>query len=335
MSLRNKFIKYIPEITLDIFKLIYTKLKGSGWKQNDSVEKLYEEFSKSQYDCLMENADDKRFLCYHANSDLTEISIKDFLGYDPFVKRTTLETWLEETKAKNLSFGQLRAYINYGITCPYEEVYSKLKGHEIKDKAKILFDKWNTSKEFILPKKWHIHSNDEIDSILVKWRGRDHVGSAVSSILQSTKCWCCILDSDSIEINFEQFQKYVLKINPKEDLLTEIINPNTKESLLAKALKDYPVGTVYIPAGSNNDKYTVVEAIQEFRNLDLIYAEWGKGSLYKDGKWAEIVSRVDYDNQNVLIVPIIAEKYVEPVPYKRKESLTEQYFPKVVELNFD
>src|ERR1035437_1484761 len=199
MPLRNHCIRYTPKLTYQIFLLVWDKLVKANYDVSVGASTIHNNL-KSTWPYLVI---DGTHVGTISNCSKPEISIKDFLGYDPFVKRTTIETWLEETKAKNLSFGQLREYINYGTTCPYEEVYSKLKGYEIKDKAKILFDKWNTSKEFILPAKWHIQSNDAIDSVLVNWRGEYHTGSADSSILVSGKCWVCTPPFDFVEITFD------------------------------------------------------------------------------------------------------------------------------------
>lgn len=59
-----------------------------------------------------------------------------------FDKITELDVWLEDTKAKNLSYDELIEYIGSSKTCPFVEVYNKLEGDDY-EKAKILFNKLN------------------------------------------------------------------------------------------------------------------------------------------------------------------------------------------------
>jgi hypothetical protein len=57
-----------------------------------------------------------------------------------------LETWLRETKAKNLSLEELNLLIaNSNIT--HEDIYYELKGDGIIQKAQILFNQWNNPAE--------------------------------------------------------------------------------------------------------------------------------------------------------------------------------------------
>lgn len=59
-----------------------------------------------------------------------------------------LETWLSETKAKNLSLDELESFIEFVPTCPHSTVWSKLKGETNEEKAQILFNQWQQEPEF-------------------------------------------------------------------------------------------------------------------------------------------------------------------------------------------
>ena len=59
-----------------------------------------------------------------------------------------LETWLSETKAKNLSLDELESFIEFVPTCPHSTVWSKLKGETNEEKAQILFNQWQKETEF-------------------------------------------------------------------------------------------------------------------------------------------------------------------------------------------
>lgn len=88
MPLTNKYIKYSPEITLEIFTLIWNKLINSGWGEysNKTIEESYSQF-KSRYNHLT-NQKNKIFNTHVCPYSLNykEITVQEILGYDPFVK---------------------------------------------------------------------------------------------------------------------------------------------------------------------------------------------------------------------------------------------------------
>lgn len=71
-----------------------------------------------------------------------------------------------------------------------------------------------SKEEFILPEKWCIKTNPEIDEILINWRGGRYECPMKEAVLLSDKYWISSkrnFFSDYTEITFEQFKKYVLK----------------------------------------------------------------------------------------------------------------------------
>ena len=63
------------------------------------------------------------------------------------IPNETLDRWLRETKAKNLSESELYDLILSSTTCPFYEIYQKLEGEFTSEKAKILWNKWNPKQE--------------------------------------------------------------------------------------------------------------------------------------------------------------------------------------------
>ena len=89
MDFRNKYLKYKPEITFDIFQEVWDKLISFGYRPfNDSTSiKRYNEF-KSFY-CFLKTTKDHpmEFSCYCSVADsFSETTVQEILGYDPFVK---------------------------------------------------------------------------------------------------------------------------------------------------------------------------------------------------------------------------------------------------------
>jgi hypothetical protein len=60
------------------------------------------------------------------------------------VQKTELETWLKETKAKNLSLTELAEYL---VMDTLPKIWNNLKGKQSKEKAQILFNQWNAPEE--------------------------------------------------------------------------------------------------------------------------------------------------------------------------------------------
>lgn len=60
-----------------------------------------------------------------------------------------LETWLKETKAKNLNEKELFDYINEFMPFSmYHKLRSELNVRQVEDVAKILFNQWQKEAEF-------------------------------------------------------------------------------------------------------------------------------------------------------------------------------------------
>jgi len=84
---------------------------------------------------------------------------------------------------------------------------------------------------FVLPEKWCIKSNKDIDPILCKWRGETDILSPEENVLTYQRCWVHVkYIKDFTEITFEQFKKYVLKEPEK-------MENASKDNLITRAVK--------------------------------------------------------------------------------------------------
>lgn len=64
------------------------------------------------------------------------------------VTTQTLDEWLKYTKSLNLTLEELVKHITLSKTCSYNN-YNSLEGDYSKDKAKILFNLWESEKKSI------------------------------------------------------------------------------------------------------------------------------------------------------------------------------------------
>ena len=88
MPLKGKYLKYKPEITIEIFKLIYQKLFENKLVDSlDYVDGEYKFFSTS-FNILKLPTGANRVGCYAQNWELfKETTVQEILGYDPFEKK--------------------------------------------------------------------------------------------------------------------------------------------------------------------------------------------------------------------------------------------------------
>lgn len=90
MDFRNKYLKYTPEITFDIFQKVWDKLIESGYLPvgNYYVEEGFGDF-KTLY-CYLRTTETHpmEFNCYSVIPALfwVETTVQEILGYDPFVR---------------------------------------------------------------------------------------------------------------------------------------------------------------------------------------------------------------------------------------------------------
>ncbi len=63
------------------------------------------------------------------------------------------------------------------------------------------------------------------------------------------------------------------------------------KEILNYCKKEYSPGAIYISLGDRTSQQTVEETDFEISGKDIIWAEPGKGILYKKGKYAKILNK--------------------------------------------
>jgi hypothetical protein len=87
MPLTGKYLKYSPEITLEIFTLIWNKLIENGWKSLDLKDNY--KYFVGKYSFLTNNSGKYFYTREKGHSDLKgkiETTVQEILVYDPYVK---------------------------------------------------------------------------------------------------------------------------------------------------------------------------------------------------------------------------------------------------------
>lgn len=182
-------------------------------------------------------------------------------------------------------------------------------GIDINEIEHYIEPKIEVKEEFILPKKWCIKSNNDIEvKKVLEFKPIRDCNDSESIIFYrhfptfSNSCTCnSNIKNGYTEITFDQFKKYVLK----EDKQPIIIAESTKdilvlkakdinsivlpqETLLEKAERLYYIGTKFIPT-QRGSKHTDTSS-GRFREINgnIFHIPTGV-SIYFNGKWAEIV----------------------------------------------
>jgi len=108
MPLQNKFLLYSPEITLEIFTLIWDKLKlmFPNGKVYDYVDNNFDNFRRSKYISIWGGNDKEGQYSFGVNNNPgggnKETTVQEILGYDPYVKEFILpEKWCVKVQSNN------------------------------------------------------------------------------------------------------------------------------------------------------------------------------------------------------------------------------------------
>ena len=110
MTLTNKYLQYSPEITFEIFELLWNKLIESGFKSRYD-NKLYSEFKafRNKHNYLV--IDDTHFNTVMSFCIINELetTVQEILGYNPFVKEDVIPEYVECIKVatQNTKIGEI------------------------------------------------------------------------------------------------------------------------------------------------------------------------------------------------------------------------------------
>jgi len=171
MPLNNKYLKYSPEITLEIFTLVYNKLILNGWKSL-SLRDSYDYF-KGNYQFLTNENKSYFYTSRGGNYDLedkTQTTVQEILGYDPFIKEVIIPEYVECVKQMSaFDLGKIYkteaySYGEYRVLCS-DGGGQIIKGHEndFKPSTKEAFEAQNQPKQAV-----HCTSQEEWDFVSEK-----------------------------------------------------------------------------------------------------------------------------------------------------------------------
>ena len=122
MTIKNRYLKYFPEITLEIFTLVWNKLIEYRFKQK------YGYNLNNEFECFKNNhnyliIEDDFFNTYLKSCifDNVEITVQEILGYDPFVKEEFIlpEKWVIKVTTDNLPELKKCDKLNKTVGYPY------------------------------------------------------------------------------------------------------------------------------------------------------------------------------------------------------------------------
>ena len=157
MTLANKYLRYSPEITLEIFELVWNKLIESGFKSKYN-NKLYSEFKafKNRHNYLV--IDDTYFNTVMSFCVINELetTVQEILGYDPFVKKEVAPEYVECIKVatQNTKIGEI-------FKCRHQNECFEF---EYNDKSGTSYNSWDG---------WSLPWSDEIPQRYFKLSTKD------------------------------------------------------------------------------------------------------------------------------------------------------------------
>jgi hypothetical protein len=194
--------------------------------------------------------------------------------------KTELETWLEETKRKNLSIkelSELTICMNNGLYNKIKKTF-KLKGTD--SLADYLFNKWNTPSEWI-PQRgervlvWDDNESDAIERIFLSVLDIENLAHPICVVAKS---------NESLYLNGDKFslQRYPhMKQLPKEEPKQETLEEDLKFPLIIENGMDYLNLTTKIFI--NGAKW------QAEKILEFLYLEITERRPYSSSKMCEVV----------------------------------------------
>jgi len=217
MPLHNKYLRYSPQITFDIFKLVWDKLLECGYKPSHKLDKAWEEFA-GLFNYLFCNTENTPNQFSDNNKNHKETTVQEILGYDPFVKDVLVQTNMTQSDACNTC--KFHNNCDNNLLTNYGDCPAKNGQHYPKDIVES---------EFVLPESWHIVVTSNNKEILSKWRKVELECNQITGMHswghRTTKEHNPVTSKDGfgIEITFDQFKKYVLE--QPEEIKTKVEIP--------------------------------------------------------------------------------------------------------------
>lgn len=134
--LTNKYIKYSPEITYEIFEKIWNKLIDSGWVCVDNAIECYKDFSNDYSYLVPDSPTGKKFISYHVlEKGLTEISYKTFLNSEDTLMDKAKRDYPIGTKFRSSYSSAISTIVSLDFKINSEGDVSDSKGFIVYNKA--------------------------------------------------------------------------------------------------------------------------------------------------------------------------------------------------------
>ena len=143
MPLTGKYLKYSPEITLEIFTLVWNKLIENGCKFDYSKEVIFERF-KFYERKLRKQSDRDCVYPLIGDNGCKETTVQEILGYDPFVKEFVLPDGHPDKIKSNQEFKDGDWVVYY-----VESKKSHIQSFKLNDIIQVINGKANGNVPFI------------------------------------------------------------------------------------------------------------------------------------------------------------------------------------------
>jgi hypothetical protein len=200
------------------------------------------------------------------------------------------------------------------------------------------------SKEFVLPDKWCIKITEENIDVLGKWRTD---GPLKDNRYVKEDCYLHTpmhnkrgynepsKHPDYKEITFEQFKQYVLK----ESLVVETPKEIDMQAIQEEAKKRFPIGCMFFNT-EGQGPFTLQEnnCTYYIENMN-IWAQSAVDCLYKNGKWATLISfpktRKEMFYKGDYIVTLINDGDCGKVNYCSKQRQDSHYLKPDIDTKFN
>lgn len=345
MPLTNKYLRYTPEITFEVFEKIWDKLLEYGWASNAgyTIQDRWREFSGDYQGFQSVNPTTKKFFTGSIPDNMmgvTETTVDEILNFSkPTENSTILYKDLEVDKVYHVTWGSRNEYkalfrFTKDVTRrPFLNIHNRSYlfpspslGHDdnlrLPTKDEVAWfeyceknNKYISYEDFIkLPVEkpkantWYKHT--EMSDIFAYCFDINQNGIIISSNTGSEQGGTAVFTKD---------MKYWIEVGNIEHKLIQQI-------LLDKANRDYPVGTRFISALRNDSNPYKGNVCKSFHwnttseGREVLFNGNSCGFIYDNGVWAKKVE----DEKPVTLQEIIDFKdslfYVECTYSESKDS---------------
>lgn len=176
MPLQNKYLRYRPEITLEIFTLVWDELVKHGFEPVHNLSSAWGEFSgKYPYFWCCSKNKPNQFMDNSENT--TETTVQEILGYDPFVKddfvlpekwcvkfNKEVGVWLDKKTNNDFYYNSNFKYICYPEASYNSHIYEEIpEGY-----TEITFEQFQkyvlktTEQPKVMEKDWSKATKEEL-----------------------------------------------------------------------------------------------------------------------------------------------------------------------------